>query len=214
MLDPHTPSELAALLKFPLESEHQLFSVLQFDFIPNGFFSRLTVRTLSLFLTTKSDDDSEDSENSETEANNRRSVREPLPTLQHPPLLWTDGIFLVVDDIHIFCRRYPSLNKVDIQIRGTESAKSRIEEFYCMVFDMVNGLLAQWPHLVIQRTVLCNHCIRERRVCALCIYCFGFSCALSVLSVYLVTTWLLFFCACVNCCSNFMKGQERNLHNC
>lgn len=173
MLGAHIPNEITAVTRFPEAGEHQLLSTIQFDFIPNSFFSRLIVRSLSLFLSEAEEDpysspdnsESQDSEDVESPPRIRR-ITNPKEhfKVQKPPLLWTEGLHLVVQDIQILIRKYPMGNKIDVQIRGPESQKTRVNELYCMVFDMVNGLLDQWPALAVQRSVACIQCGKERKV--------------------------------------------------
>jgi hypothetical protein len=145
MLDSHTPDEIVTLSKFPEENEHQLLSVLLFDFIPNGFFSRLITRTLSLFMN--------EEENSELgifpgySAGEKlsRSPREQkkIPGEDKRPFLWSDGLLLHFRNLQLFCRKYPNVNKVEIQVRGPRNEIPKVEEFSCQVFDTINGLLGR-----------------------------------------------------------------------
>eukprot|EP01127_Copromyxa_protea_P013307 TRINITY_DN3570_c0_g1_i1.p1 TRINITY_DN3570_c0_g1~~TRINITY_DN3570_c0_g1_i1.p1 ORF type:complete len:1039 (-),score=182.15 TRINITY_DN3570_c0_g1_i1:186-3302(-) len=141
MLDTETPENLLSLSRVPQETEHQILSILKFDFIPNGFFSRLLLRTLALFFT----------ENTDLLAN------------EEPPYLWADGLLLHVRKFQLFYRKYPSLNKVEIQVRGSNSEIPALNAFFCAVFDMVNGLLGQWPNLYVQRSTACMSCVKENR---------------------------------------------------
>jgi len=116
---------------FALSGEYEINRVYRFDFIPNGFFSRLLVRLLQRFYTYESEQ----------------------------AIFWKTGLVLIRAEDKLSAQMYISEllgPTIEVFVRG--SAFEHISQVFCAIIESLSLLFREWTNLTVAQSVLCQHC--------------------------------------------------------
>jgi hypothetical protein len=131
LLSAERPEEVGRLWsQFPPTLENEINRVYRFQFLPNGFFSRLMVRLLQRFQAVDGD------------------------TTHY----WKNGLLLQRGEDKILALMIPEIKTLEIFVRG--GPYDRISPSFCAIIEAISLLQREWANLTCEQVVRCTHCRR------------------------------------------------------